>query len=233
MRTVVLLHGLGANARVWDPLIAAVEAEGGWRCVAPDLPGHGSAARLGNYGYAGMAEAVLTEIGEAAKGAVVLGHSLGGVVGLALAARVKVAAVTGLGVKVAWTDEEVAGLAAMAGKPAKVFDDEVSAVERGLKVAGLWGLVPADGAVAKAGVARTEGGWTLAMDPAANSVGAPDMAGLIAAAGCPVRLIRGERDPMQTLEQLKALDPAAFDLPGLGHSAMVENPEALWKAVLS
>ena len=71
------------------------------------------------------------------------------------------------------------------------------------------------------------------MDPAANGVGAPEMARLVAEADCPVRLIRGERDPMQTLEQLTALDPGAFDLPGLGHNAMVEDPEAVWRAVLS
>jgi pimeloyl-ACP methyl ester carboxylesterase len=232
-RAVVLLHGLGANAEVWRPLTAVIEAEGGWRWTAPDLPGHGRAARLDAYSPGAMADALLPDLRAELPGALVLGHSLGGVVGLALAAKAPVGGVVGLGIKVAWTEEEVRGLAMLAAKPGKLFDDRAAAVERALKVAGLWGLVPADGPAAEAGIVAVDGGWTLAMDPAANGVGAPDMSRLIAEAACPVRLLRGERDPMQTLDQLRALDPEAADLPGLGHSAMVEDTEAVWRAALS
>jgi pimeloyl-ACP methyl ester carboxylesterase len=41
-----------------------------------------------------------------------------------------------------------------------------------------------------------------------------------------VTLARGERDPMNTDEQLARLGPAAVTLPGLGHNAHVESPES-------
>jgi pimeloyl-ACP methyl ester carboxylesterase len=64
------------------------------------------------------------------------------------------------------------------------------------------------------------------MDPAAFAVGAPDMAQLVGQSQAPVTLARGERDPMNTDEQLARFGPAAVTLPGLGHNAHVESPEA-------
>jgi pimeloyl-ACP methyl ester carboxylesterase len=63
------------------------------------------------------------------------------------------------------------------------------------------------------------------MDPAAFSVGSPDMAGLLAAARSRVVLARGEHDPMVTEAQLTDLHPAPVTLSGLGHNAHVEDPE--------
>ncbi len=51
------------------------------------------------------------------------------------------------------------------------------------------------------------------------------MAQLLARSQAPVTLARGQRDPMNTDEQLAGLGAATVTLPGLGHSAHVENPE--------
>ena len=64
------------------------------------------------------------------------------------------------------------------------------------------------------------------MDPGAFAVGAPDMAHLLAGSQAPVTLARGEHDPMNTDEQLARLGPVPVTLPGLGHNAHVESPEA-------
>lgn len=40
LETLVLLHGWGMNAAVWQPLVAELEAD--FRCLALDLPGHGA-----------------------------------------------------------------------------------------------------------------------------------------------------------------------------------------------
>ncbi|OLT01874.1 hypothetical protein BJF90_30505 [Pseudonocardia sp. CNS-004] len=53
---VLLLHGLGATAEVWDGLVPLLP--GAW--VAPDLPGHGGSAPLPAYTFAAVAEAVAT-----------------------------------------------------------------------------------------------------------------------------------------------------------------------------
>src|SRR6185437_903466 len=81
---LVLLHGLGATGDVWDrwrPLLAE-RWPGRW--LAPDLPGHGGSPPLARYTFDGFAAAVASVIGLNTD-TVVLGHSLGGVVGLALA----------------------------------------------------------------------------------------------------------------------------------------------------
>lgn len=218
----LLLHGLGATSGVWR----------GWEGVAPDLPGHGRAAWDTPYSFSRHAEAVLPLLGD--EPVTIVGHSMGGVVGLALAtiAPDRVRLVVGLGIKVSWPPEDAARAAAMAERPVTTYDTRAEAVDRFLRVSGLAGLVaPDDPMVDEAVVDRSavgEGrGWRLAQDPRTFGVGVPDMAGLLAAVTCPVVLARGEHDPMVTHEQLAALAAGPVTLPGLGHNAHVEDPSAV------
>ncbi len=224
---LVLLHGLGATGDVWDgwwPLLAR-RWPGRW--VAPDLPGHGGSAPLAAYTFDGLAAAVAGMVQPSSR-IVVLGHSLGGVVGLALASGrfpVPVHAVTGLGIKVVWADDDLGRAQALAHRPPAWFASRDEAAARYLRVSGLAGLLPADAAAVDAGLREQGGRWRLAMDPGAFAVGAPDMTQLIARSQAPVTLARGERDPMNTDEQLARLGPPTVTLPGLGHNAHVESPE--------
>lgn len=218
----LLLHGLGAIGGVWR----------GHEGVAPDLPGHGSAGWDAPYSFTRHADAVLPLLG--ADPVTVVGHSMGGVVGLALAAMApdRVRLVVGLGITVSWPPEDAARAEAMAARPVATYDTRDEAVDRFLRVSGLAGLVaPDDPLVDEAVVDRSaagEGsGWRLAQDPRTFGVGVPDMAGLLAAVACPVVLARGEHDPMVTHEQLATLVPDPVTLPGLGHNAHVENPSAV------
>jgi len=224
---LVLLHGLGATGDVWAgwrPLLAQ-RWPGRW--VAPDLPGHGGTPPLAAYTFDGFAGAVA---GIARRGApvVLLGHSLGGVVALALAGgrfSVPVRAVIGLGIKVAWTDEELDRARAVAQRSPAWFASRDEAAARYLRVSGLGGLLPAGDPAVDAGLHAQDGRWRLAMDPGAFAVGAPDMPLLLARSQAPVTLARGEHDPMNTDEQLAALGAPTVTLPGLGHNAHAESPE--------
>jgi pimeloyl-ACP methyl ester carboxylesterase len=224
---LVLLHGLGATGDVWEgwrPLLA-----GRWpgRWLAPDLPGHGGSPPLTAYTFDGFAAAVAGLIPPGAR-TVVLGHSLGGVVGLALASAgypADVDAVIGLGIKVAWTGEELDRAQALAHRAPALFASRDEAAARYLRVSGLGGLLPADDPAVDAGLREEAGRWRLAMDPGAFAVGAPDMAQLLAQTRAPVTLARGEHDPMNTDEQLARLGAATVTLPGLGHNAHAESPE--------
>ncbi|OLT01875.1 hypothetical protein BJF90_30510 [Pseudonocardia sp. CNS-004] len=148
-------------------------------------------------------------------------------VGLHLAARPGVRAVIGLGIKVAWSREELARAAALAAREPARFATREEAVARHLRVSGLDGLVDTDSPAALAGVIEQDGAWRPALDPRAFAVGEPQMAALLAAAPVPVVLARGEHDTMVDAEQLRALVPAPVDLPGLGHNAHVEAPVAV------
>src|SRR5215471_12173534 len=81
---LLLLHGLGATGDVWSrwwPLLAR-RWPGRW--LAPDLPGHDGSPPLATYSFDSLAAEVAGTVPPSAP-LVVPGHSLGGVVGLALA----------------------------------------------------------------------------------------------------------------------------------------------------
>jgi pimeloyl-ACP methyl ester carboxylesterase len=82
--TVVLVHGFGGAASNWTAVAPALVER--CRVLAPELPGHGGSSALPGPGetldpYADRVAALLPEP------AVLVGHSLGGVVALRLAAR--------------------------------------------------------------------------------------------------------------------------------------------------
>lgn len=233
-RLIVLLHGLGATREVWRPLIDVMGDCCRW--LAPDLRGHGASPHASSYALGRHAADVagLIEDGGVPREVIVLGHSMGGAIALALGSGwfgLKPARVFGIGIKVTWSDDERRGLTAMTSAPVRMFAAKDEALARYLKVSGLAGLVAADSAMAKAGVVERDGGWRLAADPKTALVGAPPMEALVAAAQAPFHLARGASDRMMTLDQLRLYDPQAVDFPGLGHNAMVEDPAAVWRFV--
>jgi pimeloyl-ACP methyl ester carboxylesterase len=133
---------------------------------------------------------------------------------------------------VAWTTEELERAAALASRPVRTFATADEAVERYLRVAGLAGVVAASSAIARDGVLDGPDGWQLAHDPASFSVGTPDLDGLLAAARVPVVLAAGEHDAMCPAGDLRAVDPDASILAGLGHNAHVDDPGAVLDLVL-
>lgn len=235
---LLMLHGMGATGAVWSPMCAEMcaemqtDADTRWhgRWLAPDLPGHGRSSRQDSYAIgqlaASVAHAVLPHLQPGGR-LVVLGHSLGGVIALALATGwfgVAPHRVFAAGIKIAWSDEELRRMETLALQPAKLFPTEEEAQERYLKVSGLAAVAGAASPVAARGVARDSEGWRLAMDPRANAVGKPPLSELMALARCPVHLGRGGNDAMVTLEQARSLDPGARDLGPHGHNVMVEAP---------
>lgn len=230
---LLLLHGLGATGAVWDEWAAVLAEHWRGRWLAPDLPGHGRSAPLPHYSFGAVAARVADHLG-ANDQVVVLGHSMGGVVGLALASGwfgVRPKAVVGLGIKVAWTDPELERVRAIAERPVGWYDTREEAAARYLRVSGLADLLSPDHAVTRSGIREDESQWRLAQDPRTFGIGAPDMAGLLAAASGAIVLARGEHDAMVSTAQLTAHDPAAVTLAGLGHNAHVEDPAAVVELV--
>ncbi|SCG63404.1 Pimeloyl-ACP methyl ester carboxylesterase [Micromonospora echinaurantiaca] len=226
---LLLLHGMGATGEVWLPWAPLLERRWAGRWLAPDLAGHGWSPPLPRYSFAGLAGQVAGGLKPGDR-LVVLGHSLGGVVGLALAARtagLTVDAVVGLGIKAVWSPAELDRAAELAARPVTWFATRDEAARRYLKVAGLTGLFAPEHPAVEAGLRQVDGRWRLAMDPAAFAVGEPRLPALLAATDAPVVLARGERDPMVSDEQLKEFGVPVVTLPGLGHNAHVEDPEAV------
>jgi pimeloyl-ACP methyl ester carboxylesterase len=83
---LVLIHGLGASTRWWDPVVPMLA--GSYRVILIDLLGHGRSAKPAGGGYAITQQA--HRVGQAldrldVKHAIVVGHSTGGYVATALA----------------------------------------------------------------------------------------------------------------------------------------------------
>ena len=83
----MLLHGLAARWQAFGPLLPALSQD--WRIVAPDFRGHGGSDHApGTYRIAQLVDDVAAVLDALGTGPVVVyGHSLGGWVGLTLAAR--------------------------------------------------------------------------------------------------------------------------------------------------
>jgi pimeloyl-ACP methyl ester carboxylesterase len=229
---LVLVHGLGATGDVWRGLQDLLRTRWPGRWVIPDLPGHGRSDPLGQYTIGHLAAAVAATIPPANR-VVALGHSLGGAVALALASGwfgVNISAVGGLGIKVVWTAEELARAQALSTRRNLVYGTRTEAAERHLKLAGLSGLLAPD-AVTDAALVHRDDGWTVAFDPTAFGVGAPDMRGLLGASRATVVLAAGEQDGMCSADQLRSLVAQPIVLPGLGHNAHVQSPQAVWTLV--
>ena len=82
---VLLIHGLGASAAWWDPVVPSLA--GAYRVIRVDLCGHGrSASPAGGYDIPAHARRVGAALDQLGVGrAVVVGHSTGGSVATALA----------------------------------------------------------------------------------------------------------------------------------------------------
>jgi pimeloyl-ACP methyl ester carboxylesterase len=227
---LVLLHGLGANASVWDGLLPILRERWAGRWIAPDFRGHGRSSHAAPYGY-GTHAADVAALLDADDDVVVLGHSMGGVVALALATQwfgVRVHAVAAFAVKPDFDAAGIARIRAVGSAGYRWFDTREAAIERQIAVAGLRGLIAPGDPRAAIGVAESDGKFRIAMDPLANLVLGPELTDALAAAKAPVRFSAGDNDPLVTVEAMRAVAPSAHVFPGRGHNVHVEDPLALW-----
>jgi pimeloyl-ACP methyl ester carboxylesterase len=231
---LVYLHGLNATGTVWERVDAlAADAWPGRRLLV-DLPGHGRSEPLGRYSFGAVAAEVAAAVDEA-ESVTIVGHSMGGVVALALASGwygLPIADVVAFGIKVSWTEEELARAMALSVRPAKDFDDRAEAAQRFLLVSGLKGLLEPTDPIVNTGLRELPDGVVrLAADPRANGIGAPSMASLMAAREARVRLACGSEDVLVTVDELREFDPEAQVWEGLPHNAHVVGPDAVWSTI--
>ncbi|BCB91007.1 alpha/beta fold hydrolase [Phytohabitans suffuscus] len=240
---VVLLHGQGASGVVWDGVRAALA---GYRCVAVDLPGHGRSGRLPGYPPHAYAAAIAPAL--PAGPLTLVGHSLGGMVALALAdpaLGLDVGAVLVLAMKVTWTEQEASRRADRARRPPDHFPDRSLALRRFAKLAGLGGLgglgrlggLSEIGVFSErlaSGIAPDGDGWRLSHDPATAAdppVTPRELRALAGRLAAPPHLACGDQDPMVSPDDLALLGHPVTTLPGAGHNVHIEQPQVVAELV--
>lgn len=231
----VLLHGLGANRAVWQPMTAIADRHWPGRWLAPDLRGHGRSLYQSPYGYAMHAADIAELIADEPTGSVTLvGHSFGGAVAALIGTGwfgPQVAKVAAFGVKIVWTADEEAKAQELALRPARVFTSRVEAIDRFLKVSGLFGLADPTSDMAASGVTGNEGQWQVAIDPRVYGAVGPSIGQLLRLSKAPLRLAAGAADPMITRDQMRRIDPDALTFAGVGHNAHWQAPAQVWDFV--
>lgn len=244
----LLLHGTGAATHSWRGLLPLLA--GGWRVIAPDLPGHGftsmpaHAAGLSLPGMARGVAALLAALGEAPP-ALLVGHSAGAAVGIRMAldgaiAPARIVSLNG-------------ALLPLEGLPGQVFAPIARLLSRVPVVPWLFARRSADAGT----VERLLRGTGSRVDPAmvefygrlirrrGHVEGALGMmanwdlssiergigslrAGLLLVVGSEDRTIHPRH-----AERVRALRPAAriVTLPGLGHLAHEEDPNRVARVI--
>jgi len=234
---VLFLHGSGASGAVWKPVLERLRARGTrHRWLVVDLPGHGRSGHREDYspeGYAGAVSAALAgALGENASLHIV-GHSLGGMIGMTLADGtygVTAESLAVIAMKVAWTEEELARRAAMADRPVRILPDEEQARELFGRISGLQGPAFTDEDRA-GGVTARDGGYALSGDPGIAKAGpatGPELAARMRRVTCPVELACGDHDPgIEPADLAEVLGHPVTVLPGAGHNVHIERPDLI------
>jgi pimeloyl-ACP methyl ester carboxylesterase len=243
--TVLLLHGIGGGKAVWGDELGsgtlAALAGAGFRAVALDLPGYADSAAMGPPGMDAFTEgvaAVLDALG--LPSAVLLGHSMGGMVAQAFAARWPQRV---RGLVLACTS---ASFGAGSGDWQQRFVNErLASLDAGLGMAGMaQRLVP--GMVGPAAPARALEGAMAVMSrvpeatyrAALRVVAAFDRREALPRITVPTLMLAAENDrtaPPAVMQRMAQRVAGAqyVCLPGAGHIANTEAPAAFNAAVLA
>lgn len=239
---VLLLHGVGGGRAIWADAAsgtAAAVAQAGYRALALDFPGYGDSA--GTPTLDAMVQAVLDLIAHVrAERVLLLGHSMGGMVAQELAARAP-QAVQGL---------ILACTSAAFGKPGGEWQDKFLAerlapLDAGLGMAGMADLlVPGLVAPGAPAAARETARRVMAAVPEATyrvalkSIAGFDRREALAALRVRTLMLAAEADRTalpDVMQRMAAKVSGAeyLCLPGAGHIANVEAPQAFNGAVVS
>ena len=233
---VLFLHGVGYDHTIWQ-LLARWFAHRGSAVLAPSLPGHGQSGGDPLRSIEAMADWTAALIDAAgAKEAALIGHSMGSLIALEMAAR---------------HPERVSALALLCpAVPMRVSPALLGAAEANdsaaIDMINLWG----HGHRAALGGSLAPGSWMLGgaerlLERAYPGVLHADLAacndykgGLAAAAKVkvPTTVVLGERDAMTPAKSGRELAAALSDarvvtLVGAGHMLMSERPDEVLAAL--
>jgi pimeloyl-ACP methyl ester carboxylesterase len=257
-RTFLLLHGLGGSLQFWTavaPPLGAVE-----RTLAIDVPGLGrSAAPPGTFTLDSVADAIIDFAHRReAKNCTIVAHSLGGLIGLKVAARDP-----DLCRRLILVDGTPVGTVGLLQHPLRALRaPRLAATVIAQFIAGLVPLRPGTARlIAGSKLLRTVALWAFVakparLDPALTAAalsytggarstirvlrqsGRVDLLALLDAVRAPVDLVRGDHDIMNSAADFAIVRQHVdvrreLVIPDCRHWPVIEAPEALTEFILS
>lgn len=229
---VVLLHALGCHKGWWDAVGPVLGRR--YHVLTPDLRGHGESDRAEDYRFAAYAADVEQLVGAGGPYALV-GHSMGGYIGLVVASRgvARPAALIVADMKTSSTPQELADLQVASQRPGRTYPSLDEAADR-FRLSPPEHAVPVDRLRAMARSSyqqKPDGTWAERLDRRALAIEPVEPLPLAKQVGCPVLFVRGEKSVVMPAEQAQALAEAAkaplVTMEGLYHHLPLENPEGL------
>ncbi|GAA1098774.1 alpha/beta fold hydrolase [Tsukamurella spumae] len=225
--TLVLLHGVGLDHTVWEPVIALLGDR--FRIVAPDLPGHGDGATVPEgVTLADLAETVAARV---PPGSHVVGFSLGALIAQYLAVRRRplVASLTSVSSVCRRTEGE---RAAVLGRLATAESDPTAGTAASLERWYRGTDVPQSLIEATRNVLENNDPVSFVRCYRVFATGDADVGPLLGEIAVPALAITGELDPGSTPEMTYRLAEAIpgcspVVVPGARHMLPVQNPTAL------
>ena len=239
--TIVFLHGFAESREVWTEFTRALPD--GYRLLAPNLPGHGTnLAPVPDFSMEAQARSVIDYLNQkdCPSPVLVVGHSMGGYVALALAER--------------WP-QRVAGLALINSTALADTDEKRQNREKNIGFVERHGvaklmesfvrplfapanrdrLTEARGLLEEIGKATPE---STIIGALRGMAARPERTAVLSGAKFPVLLVAGKHDVAVPFEDavrqaaLPAVGHALF-LEGSGHQAYLEQPDETRRAVLA
>lgn len=226
-RTIALVHGLGADGALWRSLVERIVALGDTTVITVDLRGHGDSAPGAPYTLATFADD-LAETLPAGLDALV-GHSLGGAVAGAAAARVRPRHAIYLdpGFALALPAHGVKGRLFWAGAPLTLA---VAAMSQQRKAKGRPAPSPEDAALQEQARAAFDRGMTVAVfrDLAHHPlrIGPPPVPSTIVLSDDSPAVV-----PDAVADALAAQGWEVRRVAGVGHDFWLEDADLTWKAI--
>lgn len=228
-RDVLLVHGGAAHGRWWDhvaPLLAV-----GRRVVALDLSGHGDSTHRPEYSVEHWVDELAAVLVAGRLGAepVVVGHSLGGLITIALARRGTPALG---GAVIVDSPLHITGPGPTFGT-ARVYASEAEAVSRFRPVPAQPMLPWIAGRIAATSVRAVPGGWGWKFDPRFIDT-TDELPTTTDGVRCRMVLIAGEHGilPAEARQALdESTDVTVLEIPQAGHAIMLDQPLVLLAAL--
>ena len=237
-RGIVLVHGGGAHSRWWDHIAPLLAVER--RVIAIDLSGHGDSGRREHYSFDGWTREVLAVTADAGLDAppVVIGHSMGGIVALRLAAmsgsQIEGVVIIDSPLRDP-TPEEQAAQRQRVFRQLHLYPTQAAILARFRPVPNQPVLGYIADHVAAASIRQVDGGWTWKWDPAVfNSRETPSAS--LTKLDCRAALFRAEHGILSAemsdlvYDRLGRVAPV-IEIPVAGHHVMLDQPIALVAAL--
>jgi pimeloyl-ACP methyl ester carboxylesterase len=228
---VILLHALACHSGWWKWVSPYLEKE--YYLVAPDFRGHGLSPWADNYrfdDYAGDIEELARKLD---RPYAIVGHSMGGYVGLKVASRGvrPPSALLVADMKIDSPEEELAGLHKAAGKSGRIYDTLQDAVAH-------YRLLPPQHTAPKERVEEVarecfheqeDGHWGERFDRRTLAIEKVEAVALAQKISCPTWFVRAKESQVMPAEGAKELARitagSLHEMEGANHHLPLEAPE--------